>query len=247
MYFTVLYCCCKHWIRLQPFVPKRRGDFLKPAGSTHLAAADPAVSSPPPAAPAAGGRGNAGSRYVHSVGLAGLVAGGALEAGVRLVVAVLGAVPLPFAGGVLRSLVVEPPSPSSSQPLGAAVRVFPDPRLDPRRRIWWLGSRADPWARQVLHLLPATATMAAEAWWFGGARGALARVVHRQQLRRGAADGHGGVLHRAKSSLAAARRRLVILVSGDGGGEVSRSFWIFSPSCCFFFVLCLCTVYVEGS
>ena len=44
--------------------------------STHLAAADPAVSSPPPAASAAGGWGNAGSRCVYSVGLARCSAGG---------------------------------------------------------------------------------------------------------------------------------------------------------------------------
>ena len=162
-----------------------------------------------------------------------------------LVVVLLTAL-FPFAGGARRSVAVERPSSSRSQLPGAAVCAFPVPWLDPRRRIWRLGSRADPWARRVLLLPPATATMAAEAGWFGGARGALARVVHRQQLRRGAADGHGGVLHRAKSSLAAARRRLVLFVSGDGGGEVLVASGSFSPSCCSYFVLCLCTVYVDG-
>ena len=162
----------------------------------------------------------------------------------RLVVVVLVAVLLPFAGGVLRSLAVERPSPSCSQPLGAAVRVFPDPRLDPRRRIWWLGSRADPWARRDLLHLPASATMAAEARWIGGARGALARVVHRQQLRRGAADGHGGVSHRAKFSLTAARRRPIVLVSGAGGDvEALVACGSFSSTYCAS-VFLLCTLYV---
>ena len=59
-----------------PSSTEERGEFLKPTRSTHLAAADPAVSSPPPAASAAGGWGNAGSRCVNSVGLARSSAGG---------------------------------------------------------------------------------------------------------------------------------------------------------------------------
>jgi hypothetical protein len=49
---------------------------LKLTRSTHLAAADPAVSSPPPGTSVAGGWGNAGSRCVNSVGLARSSAGG---------------------------------------------------------------------------------------------------------------------------------------------------------------------------
>ena len=53
-----------------------------------------------------------------------------------------------------------------------------------------------------------------KAVWLG--QGALAPVVHRQQLRRGAADGLGSVFYREKFSLAAARWRLVVFVSDAG-------------------------------
>ena len=47
--------------------------------ANQLAAGDPCDSSPSAAAPAAGGRGIDGSRRVHSLGVRGLLAGGALE------------------------------------------------------------------------------------------------------------------------------------------------------------------------
>ena len=161
-----------------------------------------------------------------------------------LVVVLLTAL-FPFAGGARRSVAVERPSSSRSQLPGAAVRVFPVPWLDLRRRIWWLGPRMDPWARRTLLLPPATATTAAEARWIGGARGALARVVHRQQLRRGAADGHGGVSHRAKFSLTAARRRPIVLVSGAGDVEALVACGSFSSTYCAS-VFLLCTLYVVS-
>ena len=74
-------------------------------------------------------------------------------------------------------------------------------------------------------------------------RGALARVVHRRKLRRDAADGHGGVSHRAKLSLTAARRRLAILVSGDGDVEDLGASGSFS-STYVVSVFVLCTMYV---
>ena len=80
------------------------------------------------------------------------------------------------------------------------------------RRIW----RSEPWARRDPRLPPAAAPKATTARWCSWDRGPLAPAVHRHKLRRGAADGHGSVSHRAKVSLTAARRWVVFFVSDAG-------------------------------
>ena len=73
--------------------------------------------------------------------------------------------------------------------------------------------------------------------WLGP--GGAAPVVHRQQLRRGAAEGHGSVFYREKISLTAARRQMVVFDSDAGEGVVFDP-WSFFP---YVFCTCIPTVY----
>ena len=90
---------------------------------------------PPPAAPAAGGRGNPDSRRVHSVGKRRVSSrrrrGGGGVAGV-----VLQVVDLPVDGGAPRSSGVDLLPLSSWRFCGAAGFDFPSPDSAARRRIW---------------------------------------------------------------------------------------------------------------
>ena len=73
--------------------------------------------------------------------------------------------------------------------------------------------------------------------WMG--QGGAAPAVHRQQLRRDAAEGHGSVLYREKLSLTAARWRLAAFDSDAGDGVVFDP-WSFFP---YVFCTCIPTVY----
>ena len=111
-----------------------RGDFLKPTRQATLLAGEAGFPRPPPAAPAAGGRGNHVSRLVHSVGLGRCSAGGGVEVAVLLVRVLLSGCFLSGVGGPRSSGAASPTSPAS-RIRGSAESLVPCP--DPcRRRVW---------------------------------------------------------------------------------------------------------------
>ena len=122
--------------------------------------------------------------------------------------------------------------------------------VDPRRALFpcqiqwrppsWRGNWSDLGARRDPRLPPTTASTAATARWCRWVWGALAPAVHRFKLRRGAADGHGGVSYRANSSLAVASWKVVSFVSDAGVvGDLVAPGFVF-PLC---IVACCSSVY----
>ena len=91
-----------------------RDDFLSPSTQTTSPPSIRSIPRPPPAAPAAGGRGIDGSRRVHSVGLSRAPAGG-VEAEEARSDWFLQVVVLPLVGGAPRSSGAELPPSSSSR------------------------------------------------------------------------------------------------------------------------------------
>ena len=128
----------------------------------------------------------------------------------------------------------------SSRP-GVALEFLcfpPDPRW---RRIW----RPETSAGRASQLLPAADPKAAVAKRRGDAGGTSALAVHRQELRRGAAERLGGVSQGIKCSQAVARWRSLLFVFIAGVAAVLGASSGFSSTYFpFRTVFLLCTVYV---
>ena len=120
------------WALLSPPLQFRRGDSLKPPSQTTSPAAIRWFPLPPPAAPAAGGWGNPGSRRVYKVGVSRLPAGRAVETAARLVRR-FGAEVVVFGGGALVSSAADLPPCACLQFPGAVWCAFPSPDSVVRR------------------------------------------------------------------------------------------------------------------
>ena len=146
-YFRIAptYCCLSSNISRSDKVPRRwnlgpfpspstvpKGDFLCERRRSTSPSPNRWLPQPPPAAPAAGGRGNPDSRCVHSVGLLSYLAGGAEEVTARSVFLLQVEVSL-FGGGAPRS------SAAGLLPLPRSQLCGPVERGFPLRRMPWDG------------------------------------------------------------------------------------------------------------
>ena len=167
-----------------------------------FAAGEAWVPPPPSAAPAAGGWGKPVSRRVHRVAFVWCPAGGASEAA-ALLVRFLSTARFPSGGGAPWSLTVSRAS-SWSPEIGGF------PRLRSRPDLGAVDLVADG-SSSASSLGGGIDGGCGKEEWLGP--GGAAPVVHRQQLRRGAAEGHGSVFYREKAipdcgEVAAGRLRL---------------------------------------
>jgi hypothetical protein len=119
-----------------PVYSNQRGICERPGRATSPAL-NRRLPRPPPAAPVAGGRGNAGSRRVHSVGKL-RVSGRRRRGGEDAVGSVLQVVDPLLDGGALPGSGVDLLPSSSWRFFGAASLDFPAPDSMGRRRIWLL-------------------------------------------------------------------------------------------------------------
>ena len=182
---------------------------------------------------------------VHKGGSSG-AAGGAVEAVVSLAWFLLQACALP--GGGARGAPGRRASFS-----GTRGSVDPRRALFPCQIQWrppsWRGNWSELGARRDPRLPPTTATTATPARWSRWVRGALAPAVHRFKLRRGAADGHGGVFYRANSSLAVASWRWSPSSSSPAWLAISVLLVSFLPSslcCSSLFQFCVPCMWMIG-
>ena len=196
-----------------------------PSPTTSLAG-DSWDSSPPSAAPAAGGWGIPRSRPVHSVGCGRNPAGGVVEVAM-VSVARWGSARFPFCGGAPRSsdvaraafggrgspdLAVSSGS-SSSLPAGGEVDLQ-------AVELRWRTRRLELRARRASRLPPALGMKTVAARWWCWSGRVLAVLVHRHKLRRCAADGLCGDLQGRRCPRAVVRRRSAVFVffAGDVAG-----------------------------
>ena len=203
------------------------------------AAAIRGIPPSPAADPAAGGWGIPGSCHVHSVGLEGVPAGGAVEEVAWSAVVLGAALPLSAACAVGRS-----PSSWRSRIFGFLGRSRPLLRVDEaapltwssgtlvlrlcRRHAgafssggvelgWWcVGGRSGVCEESLL----ASPGLVADGRWCCRLWRALAVCVHRARFRHRVADGFCGLFHVRRCSRIKVRRWFGFIVSGVGSGVV---------------------------
>ena len=114
--------------------------------------------------------------------------------------------------------------------------------------------RSDPWWRRIWglvfrtgrerRLLPASGSRSSTARWRSWRERAVAVVVRRQRLRRGAADGSCGICQGTGRSQAVVWRLKTVFVADAGGAAGLRSGSVAPSYCTFLSVFVLRTLYV---